>query len=253
MNLSILDRSFRGSRPEDKPSIPGPEDVVINPNTALESAPVLFDDDDDDDKEKFDPTLPYIPSKDFDSRSIYPFKMVTVDEKRILTIFHMTIVDEAIHYQYIIQLINQLGPEDTINIFMDSPGGYVQSGLLFCSALLDTAATTNIFILGFAASCGAMIASVCDNVYVTKFSRVMFHMSSHGDMGNSMDIASNATTIALKMKWFLENTALVRGFITKEEYTRLLDERKDIYIYGDDLQERVRNLFILPIRNKRNS
>lgn len=71
--------------------------------------------------------------------------------------------------------LSQEAPEKDINIFLNSSGGEVVSGLMIADILLNTKMQVNIYCTGIAASMAAVLLSCGKNRYIFPNAKTMIH------------------------------------------------------------------------------
>ncbi len=133
-------------------------------------------------------------------------------------------------------IINTAKEKDTINIVINTPGGYVVSGLTIVSAMQNSKATITTTAVGLVASCGFVIWSYGHNLKMSKFAKLMCHASSGGFMGKTRDQRDNAIAQELRMKELIR-PAIDKKIITEEQFNKAFDDKADIYINAKDLEE----------------
>ena len=122
-------------------------------------------------------------------------------------------INEALVYSFTMQMLYLM--EDTqseINIYIDSPGGEVNSGLAIYDLIQYCQAPVNIYCVGLAASMGALIfaGGQRGRRFMLPHSKVMIHepMIAGGLEGSASTIRSTAMKI-LQMRQLL-NSILVK-------------------------------------------
>lgn len=95
-------------------------------------------------------------------------------------------------------------PKKDIQIFINSPGGYISAGLAIYDTIKFLGCDVNTYCIGQAASMGALLlaAGTKGKRKALPHSRIMIHQPSGGVMGTSADIQLQADEI-LKLKQHL--------------------------------------------------
>lgn len=79
-------------------------------------------------------------------------------------------------------------PEKDINLYIDSPGGHVMSGMAVIDVMRFISPKVNVYCTGMAASMGSVIlAGATGKRYVLPHSQVMLHQVSSGYQGQVAD------------------------------------------------------------------
>lgn len=95
-------------------------------------------------------------------------------------------------------------PKKDIQIFINSPGGYITAGLAIYDTIRFLGCDVNTYCIGQAASMGALLlaAGTKGKRRSLPHSRIMIHQPSGGIMGTSADIKLQAQEI-LRLKQYL--------------------------------------------------
>lgn len=90
-------------------------------------------------------------------------------------------------------------PKKDVNFYINSPGGYITSGLAIYDTMKYMTYDINVYCIGHAASMGALLlaAGTKGKRYALKNSRIMIHQPSGGVTGTSADIALQAQEIGV--------------------------------------------------------
>lgn len=120
-------------------------------------------------------------------------------------------------------------PKKDIHVYINSPGGYITSGLAIFDTMRYISCDVNTYCIGQAASMGALL--LCAGTKGKRFalpnSRIMIHQPSGGVMGTSADIALQAQEI-LKLK---QKLAEVLSNTTGQSIEKVLaDSERDYYM-----------------------
>jgi ATP-dependent Clp protease protease subunit len=93
-------------------------------------------------------------------------------------------------------------PKKDISIYINSPGGYISSGLAIYDTMRFMGYDINTYCLGQAASMGALLlaAGTKGKRFALPNSRIMIHQPSGGVGGSSADIALQAKEILANKK-----------------------------------------------------
>lgn len=147
------------------------------------------------------------------------------------------IEDSLALYAELIFLLGNAKEEDTVNIFICSPGGSVFAGMEIANAIRASKAQVNTIIAGLAASIAAVIWFAGKERYTLPYSLLMIHGSSHLDGGKSQVVAERANAY-VKFSQMINSSAVKYGIITEEEFLQITEDRIDKRIFGTDLLKR---------------
>lgn len=139
-------------------------------------------------------------------------------------------VDDSIVERYIMQILkwnredeNKLPNEKkSIELFINTPGGVVDIGLVLCEVIKKSKTDVNCTVLGMAASMGSLITMACKKRRAYKFSNILIHDGStmlHGTSNKVKDHFKFQEKKDEQIKTFiLENSK-----ISSEKYDEMID------------------------------
>ncbi len=147
------------------------------------------------------------------------------------------IEDDLALYSELIFLLANVTEEDTVNLFITSPGGSVFSGMAIANAIRASKAQVNTIIAGLAASIAAVIWFAGKERYTLPYSLLMIHGSSHFDGGKSAVVVERAQQY-VKFSQMINSSAVKYGIISEQEFLKITEDRIDLRIFGKDLMRR---------------
>lgn len=147
------------------------------------------------------------------------------------------IEDDLALYSEMIFLLSNVTENDTVNIFITSPGGSVFTGIAICNAIRASKAQVNTIIAGLVASIAAVIWFAGKERYALPYSLLMVHGSSHFDGGKSAVVVERAQQY-VRFSQMINSSAVQYGIITEEEFLKITEDRIDLRIFGSDLLKR---------------
>ncbi|MCI0381427.1 MAG: ATP-dependent Clp protease proteolytic subunit [Chlamydiae bacterium] len=124
-------------------------------------------------------------------------------------------------------------PKKDVNIYINSPGGYITSGLAIYDTMQFMNFSINTYCLGMAASMAALIlmAGTKGKRYALPHSRIMIHQPTGGLMGTSADIELQAKEI-LELKRIC---ATIMAEKTGKPLEKIIeDSERDFYMSADE-------------------
>lgn len=124
-------------------------------------------------------------------------------------------------------------PKKDVNIYINSPGGYISSGLAIYDTMKFMGYDINTYCLGQAASMAALLlaAGTKGKRFALPHSRIMIHQPSGGVMGTSADIELQAEEI-LELK---KICALILSETTGQPLEKILeDSERDFYMNPEE-------------------
>lgn len=130
--------------------------------------------------------------------------------------------------------LDALGDIDTLNIFINSPGGDVFAGQAIHSMLKRHKAHKNVYIDGLAASIASVIAMAGDTIYMPKNAMMMIHNPWTFGIGNAADFRRLAEDLD-KIRESLIAAYEGHSALTRDEIIAIMDE--ETWLPADDCIE----------------
>ena len=132
-------------------------------------------------------------------------------------------------------LTNQVTESEVVHMYLNTPGGYINSAITIINSIRQCAAPVIGIITGHVASAGTLIAMACDDIIVQDFASFLLHNYSGGYIGTGH-------TIEADYKFSHKYTQM----FMKEMYTHFLDDKeiddlfegKDIYLCKNSITTR---------------
>lgn len=151
-------------------------------------------------------------------------------------------IEDTVDYLDLLECLATMKENDEICIAIDSPGGYIHSGVVICTHILMCKGTVRTNAVGLCASAGSLIWSAGHICTVEPTATLMWHMSSHMDYGNSLAIKDEAILQVGFVKNVLLAASAAKGHITQEEIDRICtNPNVAIYISAAEMQHRIEN------------
>lgn len=182
------------------------------------------------DKESPNKELPYCPVKIFERPG----------EGRTYFAYLTGPILDVEDYVDLIDTLLIADKHDKYFIFIDSPGGMIASGGIIASAVHHSQAEVYTVARGICASAAALIHSAAkkERQLTGDFAVMMYHMSSHFDMGTSTKILERAKNQVRYVNECLLNKALEDGHFTEEEFARI-QSGDEIFVPASEFLHRV--------------
>ncbi len=181
------------------------------------------------------PLIPYVVEQTGKGERTYDIYSRLLKDR---IIFLGTQINDDIANLLIAQLLflESEDPEKDINLYINSPGGVVTSGLAIYDTMQYVKSDITTVCIGQAASMAAVLlaAGASGKRYSLPNSRIMIHQPMGGSQGQASDIAIQAREI-LRMKDVL-NKILVRHTGQEEERIRQ-DTDRDFFMSGQDARK----------------
>lgn len=139
--------------------------------------------------------------------------------------------------------LDALGDIDTLNIYINSPGGDVFAGQAIYSMLKRHKAQVNVYVDGVAASIASVIAMAGDKVAMPKNAMMMIHNPWMFAMGNANDFRKLADDLE-KIGGSMAVAYQEKSGLTAEEIIKIMDAETWLsaeecveYGFADELEE----------------
>ncbi|WP_060485583.1 ATP-dependent Clp protease proteolytic subunit [Pseudomonas sp. NBRC 111123] len=147
-------------------------------------------------------------------------------------------IGEIHEYGEFVSILAHAGEEDQVYIQLSSPGGSLDTCDYLCRRMDECEAHITVEIGMTCASAASAIALQADEWVIYDSSTMMVHACSYSPgYGKESDIRSRVEyTERLNREW-LERT--YQGFLWEDEMIEALDYGKDLYLFADDLRERM--------------
>ncbi|MND72213.1 Clp protease [compost metagenome] len=147
-------------------------------------------------------------------------------------------IGEIHEYGEFVSILAHAGEEDQVYIQLSSPGGSLDTCDYLCRRMDECEAHIIVEIGMTCASAASAIALQADDWVIYDSSTMMVHACSYSPgYGKESDIRSRVEyTERLNREW-LERT--YQGFLWEDEMIEALDYGKDLYLFADDLRERM--------------
>lgn len=153
--------------------------------------------------------------------------------------FHFDgLVDEIHHYRDLTMILVSMQETDTLNLYINSPGGYVDTMFQLVNLITTCRGTVIGHLLGPSASAACSIFLACHGWVVHPYSTLMGHTWRGGFWGKGkMDVmpqmeAFTKTIDAMMMDLYFP-------FFTEEEIIHMIDNNKDVYLTSDEINKRI--------------
>lgn len=136
-----------------------------------------------------------------------------------------------------LDVIRSASDQDTVKIYINSPGGNVDTAIQFMQVLKSTSAYVICSVEGACMSAATMIFLSADELEICDHALFMFHNYAGGAFGKGGEIYDQ---IQFERSWsrkLLES--VYKEFLTPTEITQML-ENKDIWMDSEEVRKRVK-------------
>lgn len=170
----------------------------------------------------------------FINQSVKHFK-----ESILVNIHHFYItgdIDEVDKYIDMINEIKTASPNDTIMIYLNTPGGNLSTTIQIISAIEQSSARVITSLEGEVCSAGTMLFLAGHEKIVNNNTSFMIHNYSHGPFGKGHEVAQR---VKFTEKYFRTLArSFYKNFLTAEEIEEVCSG-KDMWMEADEVRERL--------------
>ena len=131
--------------------------------------------------------------------------------------------DEPVSADQVYKELENFGNDiDTINLYINSPGGSVTEGCAIYSALKRHKAVKNVYIDGQCSSIASVIAMAGDKIAMSPVATMMIHNPITALAGDAIELRKTAAILDI-MKETIINAYVTKSHLSREEISNLMD------------------------------
>ncbi|MEX3984253.1 ATP-dependent Clp protease proteolytic subunit [Paraburkholderia sp. EG287A] len=172
--------------------------------------------------------------EDDDLASIPPYQVFATPGH--LDVYLSSEIVLPVAYDELCHELRQMGEEDSVTMYINSPGGNLMGGLAIIQAMQDCPATIRTVLHPVALSVSALIFLSGDEYEVPSFGQLMLHHYADRIEGKGHELRAEVDATE---KWFESfSRDICRGFVTDAEMADLLAGR-DVWLLGEDIDIRI--------------
>lgn len=150
-------------------------------------------------------------------------------------------VGDITEYRDLTMTLLSMQETDTLNLYINSPGGYVDTMFQLVNLITDCRGTVIGHLLGPSASAACSIFLACHGWKVHPYATLMGHTWRGGVYGKGkMDIMPQLNAFSDTIDGMMID--LYFPFFTMEEIGDMIDNNRDIYLTHDEITKRVDKL-----------
>lgn len=148
-------------------------------------------------------------------------------------------VGEAEGYVDMIHRITCAGPQDTIFIHLNTPGGQIDTGVQLINAMQNSQAKIVTILEATAYSLGTLIFLAGDEMVVNEHCMMMFHNFNGGLIGKGNELVSE---LEATVKWFQSLAQdIYIPFLSQEEFERIA-RGEDMWMQTPEIKKRLEHM-----------
>lgn len=145
-------------------------------------------------------------------------------------------IEEPSEYRELLSILFNSTEEDTVNIFINSEGGQLDTALAIVEALKNTEAQVTAVLIGACHSAASIISMYCDQVAVLDSAYSMVHTASFGSAGSTGNVKSHTEFTVRQVEKLLNDT--YEGFLTKDELAKV-KQGVELWFDADEIRTRM--------------
>ena len=149
-------------------------------------------------------------------------------------------IEEPSKYRELVSVLINAGPNDKIHLYINSPGGHLDTAGAIISAILSSQAEVTAFLMGATHSAASLISMYCHAVHVYDTAYMMIHTASFGSSGNTPTVKAH-TDFTIKQCEKLMKDAY-EGFLTAEELKKVLNGI-ELWFNAEEIKPRLKKRF----------
>lgn len=116
-------------------------------------------------------------------------------------------------------LLNTASEDDHFNLYINSPGGQLNTALMIIESLKVTEASTTAIIQGECHSAASMITMYCQEVHVLDSAHMLLHTATYGTVGNTSNVKAHTEFTTRQVEKLITDT--YSGFLSPEEIEKV--------------------------------
>lgn len=156
----------------------------------------------------------------------------------IITVQLGGVIGPITQFLELLEVLDTATENDEIVININTPGGDVYTTMNLVERMENCKAKVITVASGLVASAGTFLWFYGQERRVNRWARFLFHCSSHGDFGRSLQIQETATQLVKFMKE-LGLQMLGAGIITHAEYVAAFENKADVELSGATIRARL--------------
>ena len=133
-------------------------------------------------------------------------------------------------------LLNTASEDDHFNLYINSPGGQLNTALMIIESLKVTEASTSAIIQGECHSAASMITMYCQEVHVLDSAHMLLHTATYGTVGNTSNVKAHTEFTTRQVEKLITDT--YSGFLSPEEIEKV-KLGVELWFDAEEIRERL--------------
>lgn len=147
-------------------------------------------------------------------------------------------IEDPGHYRELISLLMNANETDQINLYINSPGGNLDSATSIITAIQCCQGEVTAYLMGACHSAASIITMYCTQVHVFNSAYMMAHTASFGSVGNTSTIKAHTDFTVSQVEKLLDDA--YEGFLTKDELAKVKNG-VEVWFDNEQIVARLRN------------
>lgn len=146
---------------------------------------------------------------------------ISVNERtaRHFDVFLDSNIEEPSEYRELLSVLFNATDDDTVNIFINSNGGHLDTALAIVEGLKSTSAHVTAVIIGACHSAASIISLHCHEIAILDSAYMMVHTASYGTAGNTGNVKAHTEFTTKQVEKLLNDT--YEGFLSSAELNQV--------------------------------
>lgn len=145
-------------------------------------------------------------------------------------------ITEPSNYRELLSILFNANEGDSVNVFINSEGGHLDTALAIIEGLKNTQAHVVAVIIGACHSAASFISMYCHEVAVLDNAYSMVHTATFGSVGFTGNVKSHTDFTVRQVEKLINET--YEGFLTKEEIVRV-KSGVELWFDADEIKKRM--------------
>lgn len=161
--------------------------------------------------------------------------IVNDTKKKNIKVYLTGAIDEPCEYNELCYLLNTADNKTTIELFINTPGGIVDSAFMIANAIADSKAWIVAHLSGTVASAGTIITMACDELVLTPHLSFMIHNYSGGMAGKGHEMKARQKFVDDHLNDAFRS--FYSGFLSEEEMDSVING-SDLWMSTQEVADR---------------
>ena len=165
-----------------------------------------------------------------------PYINITEISYKKIDIFLDDAIGEPSSYRELNYLLFNAEENDVFPIYINSPGGQLNTALMIIEGLKNTAGRTIAILQGECHSAASMITMYCDEVMVLDAAHMMIHTAQYGTVGNTGNVKAHTEFTTRQVEGLIHET--YEGFLSEAEIEKV-KLGVELWFSAEEIRERM--------------